>query len=539
MSRAFFAVLACLPLADDVGAQGGQSVVVGSKNFTESCILAELMVQMIEEHTDLAVERRINLGGTMICWSALQAGAIDLYADYTGTGWAIILKEQGKITDPLRAFFHVRRRYREEYSIRWLEPFGLNNTYALAMDEAKAAQLGIVRISDLLPHAKTLKAGFSIEFMNREDGYRGLAQAYGLELGEVRSLEHGLAYTAIRSGDIDLIDAYSTDGKLLRYKLRVLEDDRRFFPPYNAAPIVREETLRAHPELEAVLNRLAFRLPDRVMQSLNYVVEAEAQTFADTARAFLERESLVDGERADAASARAALERVLEVLPGAGRPKPPEERSGFFDLMSERAGETLRLVAEHIGLTLVAVLLAAAVAIPLGIAITKYERPRQVALGAAGVVQTIPSLALLAFMIPFLGLGIEAAIAALFLYAVLPILRNTYTGIVEVDADLLEAARGMGMRPRQILTRVQLPLAMRTLMAGIRTSTVISIGVATLAAFIGAGGLGEPIVTGLYLDDTNLIMTGAVPAAALAILADVGLGRLELALQPRTQSAPA
>jgi osmoprotectant transport system permease protein len=193
----------------------------------------------------------------------------------------------------------------------------------------------------------------------------------------------------------------------------------------------------------------------------------------------------------------------------------------------------MRLVLEHLGLTLASVLLAAFVAIPLGIASTKRVRVRQFALGVAGVVQTIPSLALLAFMIPLLGLGVRAAIAALFLYAMLPILRNTYTGIAEVDGELVDAARGMGMRPGQILTRVQLPLAMRTIMAGIRTSTVISIGVATLAAFIGVGGLGKPITQGLYLNDTGLILLGAVPAALLAIAADVGLGRLELALQPR------
>ncbi len=520
MSRAFAVVSACVLAACSTAAQSDRAICVGSKNFTESCILAELMAQMIEAHTQIPVKRRFSLVGTKICWAALRDGKIDLYADYTGTGWAIILKEQGKIADPLEAFLHVRRRFHEEYSIRWLDPFGLNNTYALAMDEAKAKELGVACISDLLPHAKNLRAGFSMEFMNRADGYPGLAKAYGLELGSVRGLEHGLAYTAIRSGNIDLIDAYSTDGKLLRYHLRVLRDDRHFFPPYNAAPVVREDTLRAHPELEAVLQRLAFRLPDHVMQDLNHAVEAQGQTFAAVARTFLESEGLVSKDIGSTPPAAVA-------------------RPGFFQVMGQRAGKTLELTIQHIGLTVIAVLLAAFFAIPMGIAITRHQRLRQIALGAAGVVQTIPSLALLAFMIPLLGLGIEAAIAALFLYAVLPILRNTYTGIIEVDPDLLDAARGMGMRPGQVLTRVQLPLAMRTIMAGIRTSTVISIGVATLAAFIGAGGLGEPILTGLSLDDANLILTGAIPAAVLAILADVGLGLLELILQPRTQSGPA
>ena len=321
--RTFVAVFAWLLAVGVVAAQENKPIRVGSKNFTESSILAELMVQMIEAHTKIPVERRFNLGGTMICWAALRAGEIDVYAEYTGTGWAIILKEQGKITDPLKAFLHVRRRYHEEYSIRWLEPFGLNNTYALAMDEAKANKLGIVRISDLARHAGKLRAGFSLEFMNREDGYPGLVQEYGLEFGNVRGLEHGLAYTAIRSGDIDVIDAYSTDGKLIRYKVRVLEDDRRFFPPYNAAPIVREDTLLAHPELEAVLRRLAFRLPDRVMQGLNYAVEAEGQTFAAAARAFLEREGLVDGELAET-DARPGQPIMIESRASFAPTSPPE-----------------------------------------------------------------------------------------------------------------------------------------------------------------------------------------------------------------------
>jgi osmoprotectant transport system permease protein len=521
------AVLAGLLLAQGLGAQSN-TVVVGSKNFTESGVLAELMAQSIEEATGLEVERRINLGGTMICWSALRNGEIDLYADYTGTGWALILKEKGKITNPLRAYFHVKKRYEERYGITWLEPFGLNNTYALAMDEDKAAELGIERISDLVPHEHELRAGFSIEFSKRDDGYPGLSKAYDLHFAHVRTLEHGLAYEAIQNGEIDLMDAYSTDGKLLRYKLRVLEDDRDFFPPYNAAPVVREDTLQAHPEIADALAPLAFAVPDHAAQALNYVVEAEGQTIANTARAFLELKGLVRGESEKASAAKAALSRVLEKPPAPG--SRTTARSGLLALFARRFWITLRLLLEHIGLTLAAVGLASLFAIPIGILITRRARLRQITLGIAGIVQTIPSLALLAFMIPILGLGLDAAIAALFLYAVLPILRNTYTGIVEVDASLVDAARGMGMRPHQILLRVQLPLAMRTIMAGIRTSTVIAIGIATLAAFIGAGGLGVPIVEGLYLNDSNLILTGAIPAALLAVLADFGLGRLERAV---------
>jgi len=513
------------------------TIVVGSKNFTESAVLAELMAQIIEAETDLVVERRINLGGTMICWEAVRSGEIDLYAEYTGTAWSAILKEEGKITDPLRTFFHVQRRSNDEHGVRWLDPFGLNNTYALAMSEERAETLDIRRISDLVRHQSSISAGFSIEFGNREDGYLGLANAYGLKPGTLRTLEHGLAYEAVDSGAIDLIDAYSTDAKLLRYRLRVLEDDRRFFPPYNAAPVVNGTTLDDHPELGRALSRLSFAVDDATAQALNYVVENEGASPAEVARAFLRRQELIPDAGEPKTNARIALDRVLGDLPTPG--SRSSDRPGFLELLPARAKKTFQLLLQHLGLTLAAVFLAALVSIPLGILITRMPRARQILLGIAGAIQTIPSLALLAFMIPILGLDVKAAIAALFLYAILPILRNTYTGIAEVDPDLVDAARGMGMRQREILRKVQLPLAMRTIMAGIRTSTVISVGVATLAAFIGAGGLGEPIVEGLYLNDSALILTGAVPAAVLAISVDLILGKVETILQPRmSQGSP-
>jgi osmoprotectant transport system permease protein len=329
-------------------------------------------------------------------------------------------------------------------------------------------------------------------------------------------MEHALAYEALAASAIDIVDAYSTDGKLLRYDLHILADDRGFFPPYHAAPIVRGALLRAHPEVREVLERLAYRLPDTTMIRLNYQVEVEGRGFDDVARAFLVGEGLLDpGSRA----------------PGIGA----DRTMAFIPFFIARWRTTLGLIGEHLVLTFASVLLAAAFAIPLGIWITRHRIAERISLGAAGIVQTIPSLALLAVMIavPGLGLSVRSAIAALFLYALLPILRNTFAGLRDVDPSLIDAARGMGLTERQILLRIQLPIATRTVMAGLRTSTVISIGVATLAAFIGAGGLGEPIVTGLYLNDTNLILAGAVPAALLALAADFMLGRLERRLTPR------
>lgn len=496
------------------------TVTVASKNFVESRILGELMAQAIEGQMDVEVRRKLNLGGTLICFQALESGSIDLYPEYTGTGWAAILRKDTS-ESPLKTFLEVQEIFRRRFQLEWLPPFGFNNTYALAMREDVAKRHKISRISDLVPHQEGFRVGFSAEFLSRTDGYPGLAAAYGLKFGSVRAVEHGLIYQAIRDGQLDLVDAYSTDGKLLRYPLRVLEDDRAFFPPYHAAPVVREATLKRWPRLREVLGALSFQISDEAMQKLNHEVETEGRSEAEVVRDFLARAGLVADKDGPA-------------TPSARRSVPRDERS-FWGVFWRRRAETASLLWAHILLTATAVLLAASFAIPLGIGITRRPRLRQVVLASAGAIQTVPSLALVALMIPVpgLGLGATSAVVALFLYALLPVLRNTYTGIQSVEAGLVDAARGIGLTESQILRHVELPLAARTIMAGVRTATVISIGVATLAAFIGAGGLGEPIITGLQLNDANLILSGAVPAAVLALAADYALGRLEARLAPR------
>jgi osmoprotectant transport system permease protein len=514
------ALLAAAALLGGAPAQETAPVVVASKTFTESRLLAEIVAQLLEERAGLEVERRLGLGGSLICYAALRSGAIDAYPEYTGTAWSIILEEGEPVRDPLRCYLEVARRYRSELGLEWLSPFGLDNTYAIAVPEELAAARDLRRVSDLAARGAELRAGFSLEFMNRPDGWPGLRDAYGLDFAELRAMEHGLAYEAVASGAIDLIDAYATDGKLLRFDLRILDDDRGFFPPYHAAPVFRQETLARHPQIREALAPLAFRLDDRRIQRMNFEVEDGGRSVVEVARAFLTEEGLIEGGSAETAAAPRRTRR--------------SERS-FFQVMRARLPVTLRLCVDHLWLTGIAVLLAALVAIPMGIWATRSTLVQRLALGAAGVVQTIPSLALLAFLIPVpgFGLGIRSAIAALFLYALLPILRNTYTGIVGVDRDLVHAARGIGLTERQLLLRVQLPLASRTILAGLRTSAVVAVGVATLAAFIGAGGLGEPIVTGLQLNDANLILTGALPAAGLALLVDGALGLVERRLTPR------
>lgn len=501
-----------IPLVAALSAIGqAQDLVVASKDFTESRLLAEIVAQLIEARTDLEVEHMANLGGTVVCWEALLAGEVDLYVEYTGTAWAVLLKENGAIADPLQTFLHVQAESRRRFDVEWLPGFGLNNTYAMALDAERAAEWDVSRISDLAKVGDQVRAGFSVEFINREDGWLGMSRAYA-DLGfEPRGMEHTLAYAALERGELDLIDAYSTDGKLAKLDVVTLEDDLGFFPPYNAAPIVRGATLERFPELRDVLWPLAFAIDDRRARDLNARVEVDGRGFEEVALEFLrESELLAAGEAEEPqATGSARLEAGLRRLP--------------------------RLLLQHIGLVALSVGLAALLAIPLGLLGARRPRLKRLMLGCASVMQTVPSLALLAFLIalPGIGLGAPAAIVALVLYAVLPILRNTSTGLDTVEPALLEAARGMGLSPSQVLWRIQLPMAARTILAGLRTAAVICVGVATLAAFIGAGGLGAPIVEGLYLNDTQLILLGAVPAALLALLVDALLALLEHRVTPR------
>jgi osmoprotectant transport system permease protein len=497
-------------------AQERTGVVVGSKSFPESHLLGELMTELLRAGTELDVTHRSGLGGTLITLRALTSGEIDLYVEYTGTAWSVVLEEEQALTDPMQVFLEVQARSRERFDLEWLQPLGFENTYALVMRRERAEELGVRTLSDLVLVGDRLRGGFSLEFLERPDGFHALAAHYGFALADVRGMEHTLVYDALVAGELDVVDAYSTDGKLLQHDLATLVDDRRFFPPYHAAPVVRRELLERHPEVRTVLERLAFRLDARTMRALNHAVEVEGRPFAEVARGFLVDTGLLDG------SAVASPERR-------------GDRS-FVAFFLGRWRETLELLGQHVRLTLVAVLLATLLAVPLGIWMTRHALVARLALGGAGVLQTIPSLALLAFLIAVPGLGLSAtsAIVALFLYALLPILRNTYTGVRDVDAELVDAARGLGLTPRQVLVHVRLPLATGTILAGVRTATVISVGVATLAAFIGAGGLGEPILQGIYLNDTRLILAGALPAALLALAAALLLGRVGRRLTPRT-----
>jgi osmoprotectant transport system permease protein len=489
MGRPFtLCLLACVCALFSLPALAAETVRVASKNFNESYILAEIIAQRLEAD-GIDVERRFGLGGTLICFDALEAGEIDLYVEYTGTlSQAILGTPEVTEIEALNDLIGPR-------GLAMLAPLGFNNTYAMATPRATALAKGLERIGDLAAH-EDLNVVVSHEFLEREDGWQGLASAYGLDL-PVAGIEHGLAYQAIAEGSIDVTDAYSTDGELERYDLVVLADDRNYFPEYLAAPLVRTDLPAA---VLGAVDSLQGRIDAGLMQAMNAEVVFAKRSFASVANEFLVAEGL--------AVARTDSERS--------------------DLIASLGRNTV----QHLKLTITALIGAVIVGVGLSLMVFRMPAVARAVTYFCGLLQTVPSIALLALLIPVLGIGMAPAVLALFLYSLLPILRNTLTALTTIDPTLIRVAVAMGLKPGEQLRHVYLPLSLPSMFAGIRTAAVISIGTATLAAFIGAGGLGDPIVTGLALNDTSLILQGALPAAALAILTELIFEGLERWLIP-------
>ena len=489
MRRAATLLLGILLLVPSPAPSQDKPIVIGSKTFTESYLLAEIMAQLLEAH-GFKVRRQFGFGGTLVCFKALKTGEIDVYPEYTGTISETILAHPAPsgskdFTDQLAAL-----------GLQTLPGFGFDNTYALAVTGKTAQRLGLKTISDLARQPQ-LRVGLSHEFLDRPDGWPGLRAAYHLPQSSF-GIDHGLAYRALLEGRLDVTDAYSTDGDILRYGLVVLRDDRRFFPDYHAVPLVRRDLSAAAKE---VLGKLAGRIDDARMRELNAQVSVAGKSFAEVAAGFLQDEGLV-------------------AAPPVGR-------------LSGIAASMLKNTLVHLKLTGIAVLAACVIGIGLALAVYRSKPISTAVLYLAGLLQTIPSIALLALMIPFAGVGQTPAIIALFLYSLLPIVRNGVTALLTIDPLLRRVAAGLGLTQYEQLRHVYLPLALPHVLSGLRIAAVVSIGTATLAAFIGAGGLGDPIVTGLALNDTGLILQGAVPAAVLAILTELGFELLERKCIPR------
>lgn len=468
-------------------------ITVGSKAFPESLILGEMLAQLARESGAEAHHGRTRgLGGTRVLWEALLKGDIDVYPEYTGT-----LREEIFAGRGLRDEEALRQALAEK-GLRMGRSLGFNDTYALGMREETAARLGIQTISDLKNHPE-LALGFSNEFLKRGDGWPSLQARYGLPQRNVKGLEHALAYDALRSGAIQVMELYSTDADIRVQHIRVLRDDLGHFPPYHAVVVYRAELEQTAPQVVAAWRRLEGTITEEEMASMNARVkllqESEGRVAADFLRSRLQAQVVVNEE----------------------------------SMLSRLA----RTTWEHLLLVSVSLAAAVVVAVPLGIVAARRPRLGHGLLAAAGVVQTIPSLALLVFLIPLLHLGARPAIAALFLYSVLPILRNTAAGLRGVAPELREAAEALGLSSFGRLRIVELPLASRAILAGIKTSAVINVGTATLGGFVGAGGYGQPIFQGLTLQNNTLVLEGAVPAALLALAVQGLFELIERGLVPQ------
>jgi osmoprotectant transport system permease protein len=479
MIRLLFVLLSLLLSGNSMSASADANqhpVRVGSKKFTESVILGEV-TRLLAQSAGYPTEHRRELGGTRVLWGALNAGEIDVYPEYTGTLMQeILVRERLKTVEQLKR--SLARR-----GLRMTAPIGFNNTYAIGVTADTAERLKLRKISDLRQHPR-LVLGFGNEFLNRADGWPGLKRRYRLPQTNVRGLDHDLAYRGIASGALDVIDLYATDAEIDYYKLRALADDLNYFPVYDAVLLYRADLEQRAPKVVAMFQRLAGSIDEAAMAKLNARVKLGREAEAHVAADFLARNLNIDA----AVQTQSAWQRFW------------------------------RHTGEHLLLVAVSLLGAIVVAIPLGIYAVQYPRAGQVVLGVAGIIQTIPSLALFVFMIPLLGIGGPPAVAALFLYSLLPIIRNTHAGLSDIAAPIRESAQALGLPRGARLRRIELPLAGRAILAGVKTSAVINVGTATLAALIGAGGYGQPILTGIRLDDIGLILQGAVPAAVLSLV---------------------
>ena len=480
----------CLMCFGSGGNSVGAEVKVGSKVFTESVLLGEIATQLGNANEVETVHRK-QFGGTRVLWEALLSGQIDAYPEYTGTISHELLVGTSPEISALRPALAAQ-------GIGITESLGFSDTYALGVSGALARKLKLSRIGDLAAH-RELRFAFSNEFLDRTDGWPAIKSAYGLNQANVTGMDHDLAYQAISSGATDLIDLYTTDAEIGSYHLAVLADDRHVFPPYEAVYIYRLDLREKSPRFVDLLQTLANQIDAKTMREMNAASKLDHVPEPRIASEFLQKKLGV--------SSHSSVPNWMQQLRDRTR--------------------------EHLFLVLVSLAASMFAGIPLGIAAFARPRVGWAILNLVAVIYTIPSLALLVMMIPLLGIGAWPAITALFLYGLLPIVRNTHAGLAGIPSSVRESAIVLGLPPGARLLRIELPMAMPSIMAGIKTAAVMSIGAATLGALIGAGGYGQPILTGIRLADNRLILLGAIPSAVMALAAQGFFGLLERLTVPR------
>ena len=476
-----------------------EPIKIGSKVFSEALILGEMMAIILEKKLDQPVIRRLNLGGTKIVFDALINEDIDLYPEYTGTGYVFILKQASVIQDPEVIYNKVKKDYYEKYKVLWSPPIGFNNSYALVVRGDDPHFQEIQTLSQLPKDLSKFNFTAAHEYMERTDGYNAFKKFYQLQFDpdNVIGMDAGLMYGALKEEQVDMIMAYATDGRIEAYNLKAIKDDQNFFPPYWAAWNYKEKTLNKFPALKEAVEIFHNLITEKEMISMNAAVDEYKRSPRDVANDFLIKKGIIKGVLSN-----------------------KKVDSSFINFAYKKRKYLLKITKDHIKLSALSLFLAILISLPTGIILTRYQKLSGPVFGVINTIQTIPSLALLGLLIPITGIGFTPALIALFLYSLLPLIRNTYAGIQGVDKNYIEASRGLGLTSFQILKTVEIPLALPVILAGVRTSSVIVIGTATLAALVGAGGLGEPIFRGVATINSQLIILGAIPSALLAIFVD-------------------
>ncbi|MBM3349058.1 MAG: ABC transporter permease subunit [Betaproteobacteria bacterium] len=457
-----------------------ETITVASKRFTESYILAEIVAQTLKNNSDYEIKTKLGLGNTTILFSALLQGNIDIYPEYLGTITKEILKQHDTLS-----LEQINKKLLP-LKIQAGVLLGFQNSYALAMRKDQAIDLGITSISDLINHPG-LKIGFSHEFLGRPDGWSALQKIYDLANLNAKGLDHGLSYSALEKKQVDLIDAYTTDAQLSNENIILLVDNKSFFPTYEAVLLYRIESFKDKPNALLALEGLSQKISQIEMRNMNANVEVRGLSFSSTAQLFITQEQI---------------------------------STSPISFMKQLFGQDfLRLSFEHSLLVFFSLFVAMIIGIPLGILTFLNPSIGNPILYISGVFQTIPSLALLAFLITiFQTIGPIPAITALSLYALLPIIENTNTGLSTVNPSLRESARALGANRWVCLIKIELPAAIPSIVSGVKIAAITATGTATIAAFVGAGGYGERIAQGLATNNTQTMLAGAIPAAIFATL---------------------
>lgn len=484
--------------------ENNKQLIIGSKIFTENILLAEMLSLLLEEKYNFKIVRKFNMGGTKLVFDSLKNEHIDIYPEYTGTGYTMLLKRSGE-TNPKKTYRIVKSEFLKKFQMVWSLPLGFENTYTLAVREKDLRFQKIHSISQLKGHISLFRLGVGHEFVERKDGFDNFSKKYRLHFlkNQIVTMNPALMYSALHNKKVDMIMAYSTDGRIKAFKLKTLKDDKSFFPSYEAAYLTRQNILEAWPEVQVAFLDLENNINEKEIISLNNQVDQLDYGLSQTARNFLIKKNLLSGK--------------VQKL----------QKADLMDYYISKKKYFFKILMEHLVLIFASLLLALCFSVPIGIWAIRNSKVEKVVFFLVNILQTIPSIALLGILIPFLGIGFTPAVSALFFYSLLPLIRNTFEGIKNVDRSYIEASAGMGLNAWQILIFVQIPLALPVILAGVRIATVIVVGTATLAAFIGAGGLGDPIFRGIATLDSRLIFLGAVPACLLAVILDASIAFIE------------